>query len=444
MIDNIPTRFIIFLGLISFPVSGLMVKNDRYPRWSPPMPSPSILEFTANVDYNKIYQRSLNIHHARVTNMEPKDKLWFAIENGTIFALPLFGDYPGPFLIKFHQLNNASTTSDLTSKIELKLNFNFKPSSSLFSPSNHLLLALFNVSSTLYNHSSLNRYHIARTLSLALNLSESLLTIHKINGSMIKVYFSCDLYFSTDLVNDLETIIDHYYSRRLELEPLFPFPLIEISVVRIQKSSTPVSSSSSAPISLRTKTTTSTSSSTMTLMTINTTSMTKTILPSFEVKKSEITIRPRLLDDQSVRFNRTVPSSSNLFSLKQFYQPLVLVPLSVIAVGLFLCAIIACCLCCNRQSSSSTMLLPTGNTTSPTMKHFYRHYPYRKHRQQYDLSKRRMYHDQRQFISKGIPVVFAEELDEKLEQTHTPLVMRIEKAPPNIEAKRNSLEKSSL
>lgn len=53
----------------------------------------------------------MNIHHARVTNMEPKDKLWFAIENGTIFALPLFGDYPGPFLIKFHQLNNASTTS---------------------------------------------------------------------------------------------------------------------------------------------------------------------------------------------------------------------------------------------------------------------------------------------------------------------------------------------
>lgn len=27
MIDNIPTRFIIFLGLISFPVSGLMVRK---------------------------------------------------------------------------------------------------------------------------------------------------------------------------------------------------------------------------------------------------------------------------------------------------------------------------------------------------------------------------------------------------------------------------------
>lgn len=36
-------------------------------------------------------------------------------------------------------------------------------------------------------------------------------------------------------------------------------------------------------------------------------------------------------------------------------------------------------------------------------------------------------------FSIGIPVVFAEELDEKLEQTHTPLVMRIEKAPVNLE-----------
>lgn len=44
-------------------------------------------------------------------------------------------------------------------------------------------------------------------------------------------------------------------------------------------------------------------------------------------------------------------------------------------------------------------------------------------------------------------MVFAEELDEKLEQTHTPLVMRIEKAPPkmnNSEQERNSLEKSTL
>ena len=29
----------------------------------------------------------------------------------------------------------------------------------------------------------------------------------------------------------------------------------------------------------------------------------------------------------------------------------------------------------------------------------------------------------------GIPVVFAEELEEKVEQAHTPLVMRIEKVP---------------
>ena len=44
----------------------------------------------------------------------------------------------------------------------------------------------------------------------------------------------------------------------------------------------------------------------------------------------------------------------------------------------------------------------------------------------------------------GIPVVFAEELDEKIEQTHTPLVMRIEKAPINSEQEQNQLEKSSL
>ena len=44
----------------------------------------------------------------------------------------------------------------------------------------------------------------------------------------------------------------------------------------------------------------------------------------------------------------------------------------------------------------------------------------------------------------GIPVVFAEELDEKIEQTHTPLVMRIEKAPLNDKQKQNELEKSSF
>ncbi len=44
----------------------------------------------------------------------------------------------------------------------------------------------------------------------------------------------------------------------------------------------------------------------------------------------------------------------------------------------------------------------------------------------------------------GIPVVFAEELDEKIEQTHTPLVMRIEKAPVQHEQEQNPLDKSSL
>lgn len=38
-------------------------------------------------------------------------------------------------------------------------------------------------------------------------------------------------------------------------------------------------------------------------------------------------------------------------------------------------------------------------------------------------------------------MVFAEELEEKLEQTHTPLVMRIEKAPFYNEQEENVLEK---
>lgn len=65
-------------------------------------------EFTANIDYNKLYQRSLNINNARVINIQPEDKLWFSIENGTVFALPLFGDYSGPFFVHFQQLNNHS------------------------------------------------------------------------------------------------------------------------------------------------------------------------------------------------------------------------------------------------------------------------------------------------------------------------------------------------
>ncbi len=47
------------------------------------------------------------------------------------------------------------------------------------------------------------------------------------------------------------------------------------------------------------------------------------------------------------------------------------------------------------------------------------------------FDKNRKFYFQLNFL--GIPVVFAEELDEKIEQTHTPLVMRIEKAPVNHE-----------
>jgi hypothetical protein len=43
------------------------------------------------------------------------------------------------------------------------------------------------------------------------------------------------------------------------------------------------------------------------------------------------------------------------------------------------------------------------------------------------------------FFDIGIPVVFAEELEEKLEQTHTPLVMRIEKAPLYSESEKVTL-----
>lgn len=197
---------------------------------------------------------------------------------------------------------------------------------------------------------------------------------------MVKVYFSCDLYLSSNLTYQLNTLIDHYYSRRLQLLPLFTLPLIEISIVRVQKQSTTPTTSS-------------------------------TIVPLIEVKKAEVTLRTRLLTDNSLQHNRTVTSLSNLLVLKQFYQPLVLVPLAIIAIGLFLCAVIACCLCCNRRpSSSSTLLLPTGETSSSGSKHFYRNYPYRKHRQQYDLSKKKFHqnhhHDQRQFISKGTSFAF--------------------------------------
>jgi len=56
----------------------------------------------------------LNINNARVVQIEPQDKLWFAIENGTLYALPLYGDYPGPFYIQFQQINNHSYSSKST------------------------------------------------------------------------------------------------------------------------------------------------------------------------------------------------------------------------------------------------------------------------------------------------------------------------------------------
>ncbi len=325
--------------------------------------------------------------------------------NGTIYALPLFGDYSGPFKI---QIENSNL-------IELKLKFDFAPSTSLFSPSNHLLLALFNISSINYNNSSLNRYFIVQTLSLALNLSDSLLTIHKINGSTIKVYFSCDLYSSKNLGYQIKTLINHYYSKRLELLSLFPLPLIEISIIRLSK---------------------------------------QTTNSMIEIKKAIMTNRPRLIT------NRTVTSPiTNLIHLDQFYQPLVIVPLLIILIGLLICTIIAFCLCCNRRSSSSaTLLLPSGPTGNPNNKHLYQNYSYRKHRQQQEIYRKKHHiNDQRQYISKGekfffaeilliffffligIPVVFEEELEEKLEQTHTPLVMRIEKAPFYNELERGTL-----
>jgi hypothetical protein len=193
---------------------------------------------------------------------------------------------------------------------------------------------------------------------------------------MIKVYFSCDLYFQTNLTYQLKTLIDRYYSRRLKLISLFSLPLIEISIVRLSKSTTTITT---------------------------TTTTTKTASPMIELKNSQITIRPRFLNDNSMKFNRTVTSFNNLILLKQIYQPIVIVPLAIIAIGLFICAIIACCLCCNRRSSSSsTLLLPSGPSGSPNNKHLYQNYSYRKHKQQYEFQKKKSrYYDQRQFISKG-------------------------------------------
>ncbi|CAF4650124.1 unnamed protein product [Rotaria sp. Silwood1] len=347
------------------------------------------LNLTVNAVYNKLNQHTLNINNTRIINIEPYNRVWFSIVNGTIYALPLFGDYAGPFKI---QIENSNF---------IKFKFNFSPSSSLFSPSKHLLLALFNISSITFNNSSLNRYFIIQTLSLALNLNDSLLTIHKINGSMIKVYFSCDLYSSKDLPYQIQTLIDHYYSKRLELMRYFSLPLIEISIVRLSKQ-------------------------------ITTT-------PIVEIKKAFMTIRPRLFNNQT-----NISLRNNLIFFDQFYQPLVIVPLTIILIGLLICTIIAFCLCCNRHttSSSSTLLLSNGSFINPNNKHLYQNYSYQQHRQQQEIYRKKHYiKDQKQFISKGIPVVFAEELEEKLEQTHTPLVMRIEKASFYNEQGRNELGK---
>jgi hypothetical protein len=217
------------------------------------------------------------------------------------------------------------------------------------------------MSSTNYKNSSLNRYFIVRTLSIALDLSESLLTIHKVNGSMIKVYFSCDLYSSKNLSHQINTLIDHYYSKRLQLLSSFPLPLIEISIVRLSKQITST--------------------------------------PKIELKKSAINIKPRLLNNRTV----TPMANTNLILLDQLYQPLVIVPLTIILIGLLICTIIAFCLCCNRRSSSSsTLLLPSGSSGSPNNKHLYENYSYRKHRQQQEVyRKKHHYKDQRQYISKG-------------------------------------------
>ncbi|CAF1634811.1 unnamed protein product, partial [Adineta ricciae] len=209
-----------------------------------------------------------------------------------------------------------------------------------------------------------------------------------------------------DLAYQIKTFINHYYSKRLQILSSFPLPLIEVSIIRLSHSTS-----------------------------------TPTAPPMFELKKAVMTIRPRLLT------NRTLsPPINNLIFLDQLYQPLVIVPLAIILVGLFICTIIAFCLCCNRRSSSSsTLLLPSGPSGSPNNKYLYESYSYRKHRQQQEIyRKKHSLKDQKQYISKGIPVVFAEELEEKLEQTHTPLVMRIEKASFANEQEANKFEKITL
>lgn len=293
-------------------------------------------DFIANVVYNKLSVRPLNLPHARLISIEPKDKIWFHIENQTLFALPLFGDYPGPFHLHYRQ----------SQSIDLKLQFEIAPSTSLFSPSDHLLLARFNLSSKDYRNSSSNRFLIVKTLSLALNISSDLLTIHRINGSTINVYFSCDFFHSTNLSDDIYSLMKFYQTNRIRTS----LNLIEISIVRLEK--------------------------------------------IHRTKTAFVTVRSRL---------KNVTLSNPLMFFHRVYQPLVLVPLLIIIIGLVVCSLISFCLCCHRRSSSSsTLLLPTGRTGTPNNKHLYENYAYRKYRQQQELYKRKKFHrDQRQFISKG-------------------------------------------
>jgi hypothetical protein len=111
-----------------------------------------------------------------------------------------------------------------------------------------------------------------------------------------------------------------------------------------------------------------------------------------------MTIKPSLLTTRPV-----TSSINNLIHLDQFYQPLIIVPLTIILIGLVICTIIAICLCCNRRSSSSsTLLLPSGPSGSPNNKHLYQNYTYHKHRQQQEIYRKKHHlKDQRQYISKG-------------------------------------------
>ncbi|CAF0945319.1 unnamed protein product [Didymodactylos carnosus] len=364
------------------------------------------MNFTANAVYNKAYQRSLNIN-GTLYKISPQKKVWFTIENGTLFGLPLFGDHSGPFFILFQQNENLGKNM-----IELQLIFDFQLPSTLYYPSNHLLLGLFNISSTLYHSSIHNRYLLIRTLSQALSVSEQTLTVHKINGSMIKVYFSYDIYSTstTNLTKLLKIMIDRFYSRRLMLISLLKLPLIEISIVRSFKH---------------------------TIITTTTTIIKKPTIPTtlvnyfysvdyfspLSVKQMNI-FSSKLTTATVLMNNRTNTKNALVLLLNNVSLPLTIIPLSIIILGLLACSIIGCCLCCKRRSSSSsTLLLSNGSQTGPN-KHFYHHYYHHKHHR-----LRNSQQDQRQYISKGIPVVFAEELDERPHESHTPLVMRIEKPP---------------